>query len=104
MSHPKKDHSMIGDNYQIRKALVTLSIEKSLLAIGKPVYDEVVNALKKECGCYLPDCYEHPEYLKKTLQDLFGRSSDTMIESIKNQLEEFSKQNGIKTFIEVISS
>ena len=104
MTHSEKDHPMIGDNYQIRKALVTLSIEKSLLSIGKPVYDELVHALKKEYDCYLPDCYEHPEYLKKILQDLFGRSSDTMIKSIKNQLEEFAEQNGIKTFIEVLSS
>ena len=103
MPHPEKDHPMISDNYKVRKALVTLSIEKSLLAVGKPVYDEVVNALKKEYNCYLPDCYEHPEYLKKILQDLFGSSSYTMIESIKNHLQEFAEQNGIKTFIEVIS-
>ena len=102
MPYLEKDHPMIGDNYKIRKALVTLAIEKSLLAIGKPVYNQVASALKKEYDCYLPDCYEHPEYLKKILQDLFGKSSDTMIESIKNQLEEFAEQNGIKTFIEVI--
>jgi hypothetical protein len=80
-----------------------LFIEKSLLAVGKPVYDEVANALKKKYDCYLPDCYDHPEYLKKILQDLFGKSSNTMIESIKNHLEEFAEQNGIKTFIQVIS-
>ena len=30
------------DNEQLRKALVSLSVEKTLLKIGKPVYDKVV--------------------------------------------------------------
>lgn len=104
MPYPEKDHPRFSDNYKIRKALVSLAIEKSLLSIGKPVYDKVIDTMKKKYDCYLPDCYDHPEYLKNTLQDLFGRSSATMIESIKNQLEEFAEQNGIKTFITVISN
>lgn len=103
MPHREKDNPIVDNTYKARKALVLLVIEKSLLLIGKPVYDEVVGALKKEYDCYLSDCYEHPEYLKKILQNLFGKSSATMMDSIKNQLEEFAEQNGIKTFIEVIS-
>ncbi|MGI0069409.1 MAG: hypothetical protein ACREAN_04040, partial [Nitrosopumilaceae archaeon] len=65
---------------QVRKALVSLAIETVLLEIGKPTYDEVSHKLFKDFKCYLPDCYEHPEYLKRILQDLYGQSSTAIIE------------------------
>ncbi|MDE1866567.1 MAG: hypothetical protein KGI08_02505 [Thaumarchaeota archaeon] len=94
---------MSSSDYNVRKALVTLAIETVLFKIGKPAHDEVIGRLGKEYKCYLPDCYEHPEYLKKTLQDLYGNCATTIIESIKKQLEEFETQKGIDTFIARIS-
>jgi hypothetical protein len=88
---------------QVRKALVSLAIESVLLEIGKPTYDEVSHKLFKDYKSYLPDCYEHPEYLKRILQDLYGQSSTAIIESIKKQLEEFETQKGIDIFIMGIS-
>ena len=92
------------DTNQAKKALVSLAIETVLLEIGKPTYDEVSHKLFKVYKCYLPDCYEHPEYLKKILQDLYGVSTITIFESIKNQLEEFGNQSGVDFFIAGISA
>ena len=78
-------------------------IESTLLGIGKPTYDEVSHKLYKDHKCYLPDCYEHPKYLKKILQDLYGKSSTAIIETMKKQLEEFEAQGGIDVFIAGIS-
>ena len=88
---------------QVKKALVSLAIETTLLEIGKPTYDEVSHKLFKDYKCYLPDCYEHPEYLKTILKDLYGNSSAIIIENIKKQLEEFEAQKGVDTFVLGIS-
>jgi hypothetical protein len=92
-----------ADGYQARKALVSLVIEKVLLDIGTPTLKEVTQKLYKEYHCYMPDCFEKPEYLKRILQDLYGKSSITIIESIRKQLQEYETQKGIDVFIAGIS-
>ena len=87
---------------QIRKALVTLAVENTLLEIGKPVLDKVTSKLFVKYHCYIPDCYEKPEYLKKVLKDLFGKSHTEITEKIQSRLQEFSSNEPIKHFIEVI--
>lgn len=91
------------DHDIIRKALVSLTIEKALFEIGKPVYEKVIETLYKEYHCYLPDCYEHPEYLNDILKKLYGNAHDTIVKSIKKQLDEFSNNKHITRFLLVIS-
>ena len=49
----------------MKKALVSLAIEITMLEIGKETYDKVVRDLYKKYKCYLPDCYDHPNFLAK---------------------------------------
>ncbi len=94
---------MYFDNVQLRKALVSLAIERVLLDIGEPVYERVIKQLSKDYNCYLPDCYEHPEYLNKVLKKIFGNSYRTIIESIKKQLNEQVGEKSIEIFLTTIS-
>ena len=87
----------------LMKALVTLSIEKVLLKMGTPVYEKVSNKLQKEYKCYIPDCYNHPEYLESVLKSLFGNSYTTISEAIRDELAEYVYDNNIKTLIKTIS-
>jgi hypothetical protein len=87
----------------VRKALVSLAVEKALFEIGKPVYEKVIESLYKEYHCYLPDCYEHPEYLNEILKKLYGNAHDVIVKSIKKQLDEFSNHKNIAMFLSVIS-
>jgi hypothetical protein len=93
---------MDATDTQIRKALVAFAIEKALLNMGEPVFDKVAKALKDDYNCYIPDCYEHPEYLKRILSDLYGNAHIAIIVSIKNSLHEFSQQESINRFISVL--
>jgi archaellum component FlaC len=93
---------MISDKNQTRKALVALTIEKSLLQVGKPVYDKVTKTLKTKYDCYLQDCYEHPEYLSEILDKLYGNSHKTIVESINKELNEFSEYGDIASFLKVV--
>ncbi len=87
----------------VRKALVSLSIEKALLGIGKETHDKVVRELYKRYHSYLPNCYEHPEYLSEILKKLNDNTSKDVAGSIKKQLEEFSYYQQIARFLEIIS-
>ena len=86
----------------VMKALTTITIEKVLLNIGKPVLDKVKNKLKKEYKCYIPDCYDHPEYLESVLKSIFGNSHITIVESIREELLDHFDDPGIKILIETI--
>ncbi|MGI0027321.1 MAG: hypothetical protein ACREAD_05715, partial [Nitrosopumilaceae archaeon] len=74
------------DQEQLRKAMVSLAVEKVLLGIGKPVYEKVIKQLSNDYNCYLPECYEHPEYLNTVLKKIFGNAHVTIVDSIKNEL------------------
>ena len=91
------------DKEQLRKALVSLSVERTLLKIGEPVYEKVVKQLSREYDCYLPDCYEYPEYLNKVLKKIFGNSYIPIVEAIKNELDDQLMEKPIEIFISAIS-
>ena len=91
------------DQNLVYKALTCLAIEKTLLNIGKPVYDKMIRMLDKKHHCNLPDCYEHPEYLSDTLNEVFGNSYNVIVMDIRKELEEFVNKGSVERFIEVIS-
>ncbi|MCA2004091.1 MAG: hypothetical protein LDL06_04945 [Candidatus Nitrosotenuis sp.] len=87
------------DDVQIKKALVAFTIEKALLEMGEPVFQKVTEILKNDYNCYVPDCYDHPEYLKRVLADLYGNAHTAIISSIKESLREFSHQTPVQKFL-----
>ena len=94
----------LNDNDQVVfKALTIFAIEKTLLDVGKPAYDKVVSMLSKNYHCYLPDCYEHPEYLNKVLKKMFGNSYLTVVERIKKELDSQMMEQPIEIFVTKIS-
>ena len=89
---------------EIKKALISITIEKVLLEMGKPVLEAFTKKLYKNYNCYLPDCYDHPEYLSHTLKEMYGSSSKTLVFEIMDSLKEFSDQKPIENFIKIICS
>jgi hypothetical protein len=81
--------------------LVTLFIEQTLLDIGKPAYDKVVGELERKYHCYLPDCYDHPEYLRNVLYELF-EDADRIVESITKEMDEWKRIKKIADFVDVL--
>src|SRR6267143_6866655 len=88
-----KDYSII------RKSLVSLAIEQTLIEIGGHTLETVTRRLFEKYHCYLPDCYETPEYLKEILKELFEDSYSEIIGSIKTRLDEFSSEVHIAEFL-----
>ncbi|MBI5146509.1 MAG: hypothetical protein HZA84_04740 [Thaumarchaeota archaeon] len=94
--------NMDATDTQIKKALVAFAVEKALINMGEPVFEKVAKTLKDDYNCYIPDCYEHPEYLKRILSDLYGNAHIAIIVSIKNSLQEFSQHESINRFLSVL--
>ena len=87
----------------VRKALVMLAIEKTMLNFNTQTYDLVIRRLEEKYHCGISECYERPDYLQQILRELFGNVSDTIMKNIGKYLEEFSDQKQIKKFIDAIT-
>jgi len=96
------DRSLAVDS-NVRKGLVLVAIEETLMRIGRHDYERVVTRLKTKYNCYIPDCYLHPEYLKDILEGFYGESSDRIIKEIEEKLEEFSDQLPVNEFLTKLS-
>ena len=91
------------DQNQLRKAMVSLAVEKVLCDIGQPIYEKTIKQLSKDYNCYLPDCYEHPEYLNRVLKKILGNAHIAIVDAIKKELNEYKKEKPIEAFIKAIS-
>jgi len=87
----------------VRKGLVFIAIQETLMRISRKDYERVVTRLKAKYNCYITDCYLHPEYLKDILEGLYGESSGQIINQIEEKLEKFSNQKPIKNFLKRLS-
>lgn len=86
----------------VKKALVVLAIQETLLEISKEMFEMVYERLQRDYKCYISDCYNHPEYLNRILKDLFGESHTAIINLIKAQLEKHSSNKGLSQFIDLV--
>ena len=92
------------DKRQIMRALITFVVEKVITDIGKPTLDQVETRLYKEYHCYIPDCYEHPDYLNNVLRSVFGNSFYAISEAIKLELEEHLEDKAILKLVNTITN
>lgn len=91
-----------GDPDLMRRALVTLAINQSLLQMGKPELNKVVESLKKSYSCQITDCYDRPQHLKKVLKDLYGESYNDIRSSIEQKLSDFAYIDKLEEFLRVL--
>lgn len=87
----------------VMKALTSLTIQKVLNDISTPAFEKVSKRLQKEYKCYIPDCYDHPEYLASVLKSIFGNAHMAIVEQIRVELVEHSDDNGISMLIKTMA-
>ncbi len=86
-----------------KRALLAFAVESTLLKMGRPEYEKVASKLEKEYNCYIPDCHENPEFLKRVLQDIFGDAYDDIINEIRVELGEFVSQKYFDDFVKALA-
>ena len=92
---------ILPKNHESNKDLVLSIIDLALVKIGV-AFDQVRDRLDSKYHCLMTDCYEHPEYLKDVLMEIFGECSKVITESIKNDLKKISPDPGIEQFLKII--
>lgn len=64
-------------------AVVAISVEIVLMRKGGPQYQLALARLERDYGCKVFDCFDHPQYLKSVLQDVYGKDYSDLIEKIE---------------------
>ncbi len=95
--------SVDSTHTQVERVLVSLAVEKTLLQIGRPVFDKVENLFREKYRCTIMDAYDHPQYLTEILKEVFGKSHVEVINSIREFLTNFKYEYPIEAFIEKIN-
>jgi hypothetical protein len=87
----------------IKKVLVSLAIENSLLTIGKGTHATIINHLRTMCNnSSLLDCFEHPDYLNTVLKTSGDDIYRSNISLIKAKLKELANDEEISEFLRQI--
>jgi hypothetical protein len=93
------ERSILTDN----KVLFTIAVEDALNEMGGPTLEMVTVKLLKEYKCSIPDCLEHPEYLKNILNQVFGYADIAVKAKIKKNLGEFGQERPVNEFLKVLT-
>ncbi|MBI5377643.1 MAG: hypothetical protein HZA82_03370 [Thaumarchaeota archaeon] len=84
------------------KALVAISIEVVLMRANGPQYFSVLARLERDYNCKITDCFEHPEYLKNVLKDVYENSYGKILDDLENELGEITSEKEIRDFLNVL--
>lgn len=84
------------------KSLVVLSVEVVLMRRGGPQYHLVLARLERDYGCKIYDCFEHPDYLKSVLKDVYGSDYKTIVDSLEGELGEIASEKDVASFLEAL--
>ena len=76
-------------------------IEVVLMRKGNVNYNLVLARLNALYGCKMMDCYEHPEYLKTVLKEVYEENYNSIIIEIKMELGNLDVEE-ISDFINII--
>ena len=79
-------------------------VELVLMRHGNANYHQVMAKLGSLYGCKISDCYEHPEYLKSVLQDVYKGEYHSLVSQIKSYLAELANVQEIINFFKIMES
>ncbi len=72
--------------------------------VSNLLYQRTMERLENDFGCSVIECYEHPEYIKEILEDLYGKSYITILEKITDELNEFDSDKSIFRIIQELKA
>ncbi|MGI0072689.1 MAG: hypothetical protein ACREA3_02610 [Nitrosotalea sp.] len=79
-------------------------VETVLMSRGGPNYHLTVAKLNSLYDCTILDCYEHPDYLRTVLKDVYKEEYNSIIDEIKLQLDELIYEKDLAQFFKTMES
>lgn len=89
---------------QAYRELVQVAVEHALLDMGPPELARVKTKLKENFGITTEDVFDHPEYLKTVLYELFGNASSDIIYTMRRVFDKSINEEPIQKFIQIIEN
>ncbi len=84
------------------KSMVVLSVEVVLMRKGGPQYHQTLARLERDYGCKIFDCFEHPEYLRAVLRDVYGSEYKSIVDNLEVELGEIVSEKDVADFLRVL--
>lgn len=88
-------------NEQHKIALIS-SLELVLMSMGNTKYILTVCKLDTLYGITIRECYEHPEYLKSILKEVYKEDYDHIISEVKVHLDELVNSEDLANFFKIM--
>jgi hypothetical protein len=95
--------TMVAFAEEHKMALISC-VETILMSRGGPNYHLIVAKLSSLYDCEVLDCYEHPEYLRTVLKDVYKQEYDSIIDEIKLQLDDLIYEKDLTRFFQIMES
>jgi len=84
-------------------ALISI-IEMVLMRRKNTKYNLLVAKLSSHYDCTIRDCYQHPEYLRAVLKEVYSDDYNSIIDDIKLHLGDLANELDIANFFKVMES
>lgn len=91
-------------NSEPYKVALISYVELVLMRRGNVNYPLVLAKLGSLYDCKIMDCYDHPEYLKTVLKDVYKEDYDSVISQIRSYLGELEDEPEIIAFFKTMES
>lgn len=86
------------------RAALVLSIEIVLMRKGGPQYHQILAKLENYYDCKIFDCFEHPEYLKAVISEVYPNDYQNIIQDFKVELDDLALQKEIAEFLKILEN
>ena len=93
---------MLGDYAEQHKLALISCLEVVLMSMGNTKYNLTIAKLNSLYDISIRECYEHPEYLKHVLKEVYKKDYDYIINEVKAQLNELVNEEDIAKFFKVM--
>ena len=91
------------EEFDERRGIALISIiEMVLMRKENTKYNLLVAKLSSRYDCTVRDCYQHPEYLRAVLKEVYNDDYNPIIDDIKLHLGDLSNEKDITTFFKIM--
>ncbi|HEV2193365.1 MAG TPA: hypothetical protein VGR54_07105 [Nitrosopumilaceae archaeon] len=92
----------MGQFDEQHKVALISCLETVLMRRSNTKYNLVVAKLNSHYDCKIRDCYEHPEYLRTILKDVYTEDYNSIIDEIKLLLDDLVNEEKITNFFKIM--
>lgn len=71
---------------------------------GGPQYHQILAKLENYYDCKIFDCFEHPEYLKAVISEVYPNDYRNIIQDFKAELDDLALQKEIAEFLKLLET